>query len=383
MPMPQQASTYRMTTHRSQYTSDWYDEKRTGRSKVAFKQPLINHIVFVIDGSSSMGMHKRSVIKVIEGQIAYLARRSKELGQETRVTVYVFADGVECLVYDVDVLRLPEIGTLYEPYGNTALVGATMRALKDLEATSQIHGDHSFLLYVLSDGQENASFDEEGYRYDEQAVSYRVNALPDNWTVAGLVPDQVANWEAQKFGFPKENLSVWDASSATGMDEVGAVVNTATEAYLVGRAQGVRGSKTIFSTGSDTVNKKAVQATLQPLAGDKYRLIPVTPEGAVKGTKVRVDKFVKEDCGMPFRLGTVYYQWNKTEKVQPQKRLAVVDKRTDRVYVGTGDEIRQMIGLPSMSVTQKATPNPDFDVFVQSTAPNRNLLAFTRILVML
>lgn len=375
---------YNTLDKRSNHSAYDYDIKRTGRSKVAFKQPLINHIVFVIDGSSSMSGHQDAVVKVINGQVAYLARRSQEMGQETRVSVYVFADGVECLVHDVDVLRLPSIADLYSPYGNTALIDATLKALKELESTSQIHGDHSFLFYVISDGQENASFDDAngGYRYDTSVVTERISNLPENWTVAALVPNQIAKRESISFGFPKENIDIWDTSSAQGMSEVGSSVNRATESYLTGRASGVRGSRAIFSTGSDVVNKQAIQATLTPLAGDKYRLIPVVTTG-VKGDKVRVDQFIRDDCGMKFQLGTVYYQWNKTEKVQPHKRLAVVEKKTDKVYVGTGDEIRQMIGLPDMSVSQKATPNPDFDVFVQSTAANRNLLQHTKVLVML
>jgi hypothetical protein len=43
-----------------------------------------------------------------------------------------------------------------------------------------------------------------------------------------------------------------------------------------------------------------------------------------------------------------------------------------------------MLGLPvGVALTIGAGPNPDYDVFVQSTAPNRNLVAFTKVLVML
>lgn len=374
--------------HRSMYGNQ-YDERRTGCSGRTFVQPLKNHIVFAIDGSSSMDGHTKSVVKVIEDQIAYLARRSQEMEQETRVSVYVFADGVQCLVQDVDVLRLPSIGDLYEPYGNTALIAATMQALDDLEKIPTTYGDHSSLVYVITDGQENASFDKNGYRYARSAVSKRLEGLPDNVTVALLAPDILAKQKAVDWGFPRDNVAIWDNTSRTGMDQVETVVTAATENYFAGRARGQRGSRNIFSTGADAVNKATVQAALTPLPGDKYRLIPVVPaEGTVKDEKgqypkIRVDKFIREDCGMKFQLGTVFYQWNKREKVQPQKQLAVVEKATDKVYTGTGDEIRRMIGLPDMSVTQKADPNPKYDIFVQSTAPNRNLVAHTKVLVML
>jgi hypothetical protein len=360
-----------------------YGIKRTGRSAVAYKQNLINHIAIVVDGSSSMDIHAQSVVKVVDAQTAYLARRSKEMDQETRVSVYVFADDVECLIYDTDVLRLPSIKNLYAPYGNTALLSATIKSQQDLAATSTLYGEHSFLTFVITDGQENCSYDARHQRLRPAALNALINGLEDNWTVAALVPDVIGKREAISFGFPKDNVAIWDTSSAAGLEEAGEVINAATESFLQGRASGQRGSRTIFSTGSDAVNKATVSAALTPLAGDKYRLIPVVPDGAAKGTKVRVDKFIKDDCGMSFKLGTVYYQWNKRESVQPQKRLAVVEKKTDRVFVGTGDEIRDMIGLPSMLFKDKPVANPDYDVFVQSTAPNRNLLAFTKVLVML
>lgn len=379
--------------HRSYFRSD-YDTSRTGRNKrTAFKQPLINHIAFVIDASSSMQHHRASVVKVVEGQVAYLARRSVELGQETRVSVYVFADGIECLVFDVDVLRLPKIGDLYDPYGNTALIGATLKALADLKQTAETYGDHSYFLQVVTDGEENASFDENDLRYETDAVKSQIGGLADNWTVVGYVPDQRAMREAIAFGFPKDNLAIWDTTSDQGASEMGQVAMAATESYLVGRSQGVRGTRTAFSTGADVVNQKTV-AALKPLPVSDYKIIPVVPRPGVvavekvtkKGTTkvyppIRVDEYVRDDCGLPFQLGHVYYEWSKAELIQPQKRLAIVAKNGE-VFVGTGDEIRTMIGLPVLNKKFAPDVNKDYSIFVQSTAPNRHLVAHSRILVM-
>src|SRR6188508_3210323 len=115
----------------------------TGRSNKVYKQRLVNHVAFVLDGSSSMDIHAASVVKVVDAQTAYLARRSKEMDQETRVSVYVFADEVECLIYDTDVLRLPSIKDLYSPYGWTALLAATIKSQQDLAATGTLYGEHS------------------------------------------------------------------------------------------------------------------------------------------------------------------------------------------------------------------------------------------------
>ncbi len=120
-------------------------------------QNFINHVALVLDASSSMSRLSGKVIEVADQQIAYLARRSRELDQETRVTVYVFANKVECVIYDKDVLRMPSLKQLYRVGGMTALLAATLTSQRELAQTAQLYGDHSFLTFVLTDGQENAS----------------------------------------------------------------------------------------------------------------------------------------------------------------------------------------------------------------------------------
>jgi hypothetical protein len=66
-------------------------------------QNYINHVVLNLDASASMGPHRNNLIRVADGQIKYLAQRSQELDQETRVSVYSFNEEVECLIYDKDV----------------------------------------------------------------------------------------------------------------------------------------------------------------------------------------------------------------------------------------------------------------------------------------
>jgi len=84
-------------------------------------QNLINHVVFVLDASSSMRKIAADLVKVVDGQVARLARRSQQVDQETRVTIYTFADTAQWHVYEKDVLRLPSIKDLYKAIGNTAL----------------------------------------------------------------------------------------------------------------------------------------------------------------------------------------------------------------------------------------------------------------------
>lgn len=325
----------------------------------------INHVVLVLDESSSMHPHRRDLIRVADGHIQYLARRSKELDQETRVSVYTFADTVQCRIYDKDVLRLPSIADLYRPNGMTALIDATVKSLDDLALTPQLYGDHAFLAFVLTDGAENRS------RATSRDLSTRLNALPAHWTVAVLVPNQIGKFEAQGFGFPTDNIAIWDPSNAAGIAEAGTIIERATENFMTNRSRGVRGTRALFSTGADAVNVATVTATLAPLSQSVYDVLPVHSDAPIRD--------YVHSRGLSYTIGHGYYQLTKTETIQAGKGVAVREKRTGRFY--TGPAARDLLGLPAMDVRVKPDYNPDFDVFVQSTSVNRRLVVGTDLLI--
>ncbi|MFI8966821.1 vWA domain-containing protein [Streptomyces sp. NPDC053493] len=342
-------------------------------------QNYINHVALVLDASSSMSHLSGKVVEVADQQIAYLARRSRELDQETRVTVYVFADTVECVIYDKDVLRMPSLKQLYRAGGMTALLAAALKSQRELAQTAQLYGDHSFLTFVLTDGQENASHRcPDAFSKDPRelvgAVAGMIATQEDNWTLAVLVPDQMGRREAMQCGFPKENIAIWDATSTKGLEEAGQVIQEATEKFMVGRTKGIRGSRAVFSTGAETVNQDTIKAAgLTPADPSAYALLPVDRAAAIREWVV--------DAGHTYRTGGAYYELSKSEKVQARKQIAVLEKKTDRVY--TGPEARALLGLPDVEVRVKPDHNDNFTIFVQSTSVNRKLVPNTRLLLML
>ncbi|MFF3504258.1 vWA domain-containing protein [Streptomyces sp. NPDC003247] len=343
------------------------------------KQNYINHVALVLDASSSMSHLSRKVVEVADQQIAYLARRSRELDQETRVTVYAFADEVECVIYDKDVLRMPSLKQLYRVGGMTALLAAALKSQRELAQTAQLYGDHSFLTFVLTDGQENASHrcpdaPSRNARELVEAVSRMIETQEANWTLAVLVPDQMGKREAMQCGFPKDNIAIWDATSTQGLEEAGQVIQQATEKFMVGRTQGIRGSRAVFSTGAEAVNKDTIKAAgLAPVDPSAYQLIQVGRDAGIRDWVV--------ESGHTYRTGGAFYQLSKSEKIQARKRIAVLEKKTDRVY--TGPEARALLGLPDVEVRVKPNHNDDFTIFVQSTSVNRKLVPNTRLLLML
>jgi hypothetical protein len=328
----------------------------------------INHVAFVIDRSGSMRGHEESVVKVFDAQIEHLARRSRELDQETRASVYLFDDVIDCLFYDKDVLRMPSLKGLYAPRNQTAMVRGTLQAISDLKQTPEIYGDHAFLLYVLTDGQENC----HGNAAELRRV---IAALPDHWTVAAMVPDQRGVHEAKSFGFPAGNVQVW-STAAGGMAEVGEIVRKSVDSYMQSRAVGVRGSKGLFSVDAGAVTSSVVKA-----AGLK----PVTAVCLAVSEAQPIREFV-ESRGYAYVIGQAFYQLTKPEVIQPGKLIAVRHRLSGRVY--TGPDARSVLGLPGHEVRVApagAAPgsygHAEYDIFVQSTSVNRKLVPGTTLLL--
>lgn len=326
----------------------------------------INHIVFVIDRSGSMASLAQEVVKVFDSQIQYLAQRSKELEQETRVSVYLFNGQVQCLVYDKDVLRLPSLAGFYQAAGSTALIDGTLKAISDLKKTPELYGDHSFLVYVLTDGQNTDN------AYLSKNLSHEIKTLPDNWTVAVLVPSQLSAREAKQFGFPSENVQIW-ATDNDGLREVGEVLKQTTGAYMQARITGVRGTKSLFNLDTGGLKTNVVKKILDQLSPSGYLILPVRKDAVIKD-------FVESWTGKDYRQGSSYYQLTKPEIIQKSKQICVRNKRDGCIYSGV--HARAVIGLPASEVKVSPTHHAEFDIFVQSTSINRKLVAGTELIVL-
>lgn len=331
-------------------------------------QRLINHVVLVLDASWSMNGKQNKLIDAADDQIKYLARRSEELSQETRVSIYYFGETtIECLIFDMDVMRLPSIKELYKVLReNTSLIDAIMKSQEDLETTSQLYGDHAFLTFVLTDGEENRS-----RKYSATDLKNKIFNAPENWSMGFLVPDQNGVRWMENLGVLRDSIAIWDTKSTAGLDVATSAIRNATETFMSNRSKGVRGTRSVFSTGADAVNVKTVTESLVVIPKSAYGIYEV-PEVA------RIDETVKKVMG-GYKIGSSFYQLTKTETIQPQKEIIVVDKQSGKAYGGA--QARNLIGLPARAVRVKPDYNPKYDIYVQSTSINRKLLANTRVLV--
>lgn len=352
----------------------------------------ITHAAILIDKSGSMARHASSVVKVVDEHIKFLAEQAVALNQEIRVTVIAFGSTVETLIFDTGAQWLPSIRGMYQTSGNTALIDAVMKANADLKKQddltkiARLVGEHNYLTFVFTDGQENWSSNTASDLKD------LLNRQGENWTVACMVPDIRAKMTAERYGFPHNNITTWDTSSVRGVEEAGQVLRGATQTYLTNINRGVRGSTTMFVGGSDQVNQQAIDASgLKPLDPSQFMLIPVANPGdrltvAVKKRDpkqrkcVLINDFV-EATGRRYVVGKTFYQLgDMSEVVQANKLIAVVDNQTAKVYLG--EAARKLLRLPDTRVRLKKDPNGRYDVYIASHATNRLLPIGSQILLL-
>lgn len=329
-------------------------------------QPLKNHIAILLDVSVSMSSILPQVKKVFQNQIEFLRKKSILAEQETRVSVYVFSDEVKNLIYDVDVARPMEIDDL-RSVGNTALLDAVGISIDDFKLLPEKYGDHSFILYLLTDGQENWS-----RKFNARTIRDKIAGLPENYSVCAFAPGRNSIELLEAYGIPKGNIEKWDTTDA-GVKEVGDKFERSMDNFYTARSKGVRASSTIFSDLS-----KLTLADVKTVAKEikNYQIIINEDVKAVY-----IKPLVESKLKIDYVKGRSFYELVKNETVQEDKSIAIQDKKTGKIYAGY--DARAILNLPSIG-SVKITPvqSPKWNIYVQSNAVNRNVIPKQRVLVL-
>jgi len=341
---------------------------------------IINHFWLDLDASSSMAGYTDTLVRVVDELISNMAQKSTELEQETRITINTFESpgNRKCLVWDKDVLRMPTIRGLYKAYGWTALIQCVDISLNEMGEIPTRYGDHSFVGYVVTDGYENSS-------PNKYVLLNRVPKLPENWTLAGLVPDNAGRDQLVAYGFPRNNVETWDTTTVRGVEEVIQRIGSSASSFMEARTTGVRGVSAASGTSLFQLKPTSVaeiQSKLEVLDPTKFSLYSVY-------TKERIDEFVGRYTGKPYARGEAYYELNvaalkaakkRKEKIQGYKKIAILVLKTGKLYAGA--EARNLLGLGTQDAEVAPEQYPDYKIFVQSTADNRVLWPNTQVLVM-
>ncbi len=331
-------------------------------------QVLKNHVAILLDTSGSMSHLLQDAVKIFNKQIHFLRQKSLDFDQETRVSVYTFNSSVECLISDTDVARPVEIQGNLRADGMTAMIDCMTLAISDLKELPVKYGDHSFILYILSDGIENASSP-----YNKQNIKKMMASLDDRWTIAAYVPDLNAKSYMESYGLHSGNIEKWDTTKQ-GIEELGQKFEKTMDNYFVGRKSGVKSSRTIFSDLKD-VTATSVKKVLSEIKSSAVEIV------INEGTQaVEIKPLVEKKTNLIYSKGCAYYELVKNEHVQPQKEIIVQNKKTGKFY--SGDNARKLLQLPNQEVKIVPGDFGEWIVYVQSTSVNRKVIPKQRVLVL-
>lgn len=324
---------------------------------------LVNHVALVLDASPSMYYHVQNVRKVVTSLLGSMAAS----GIDTRVSIYTFSgpDQIRRECFDTT----PALAQFeYTVKGNsTALIDASLTCIRDLATIERSVAtlgdeDHTFLVYVITDGEDNTS------RNPVSTLRTSIDALSDSWTIATMVPNATGVHRAKMCGFPAGNIEVWKAHDAKGFEEVGNALNATYSDYSTARSMGVRSSSTLFVDASN-INTNIVQSLLTETTGGIY-----TSHGTYQ-----IRDYVEQVTGKPYMTGSAFYELTKRETIQPQKQIVIVEKNGGRKYAGA--DARRLLGLPDYKVDVAPGDFGAWQIFVQSTSVNRKIVAGTRVYI--
>lgn len=334
-----------------------------------------SYIGIARDHSGSMTRIQEAARTDYNDNIAAIKKAAVREGIDTIVSVVSFR---ERFVHPE--VTLSSIGALrplldYRCGGGTPLYDSVATLIAEFKNVKDIRDeDVSFLITAITDGEENQS------RTTAEWLSGEIRRLQatDKWTFAFRVPHGYARGLSNRLGIPLANILEWEATEE-GMREASYHTQTAYDGYATSYAAAPRGasfsSKSFYETNLDSVSKDVVKKSLSDVTS-QVKVYNIT----AKDDKRQIRDYVEEKIGKHMPRGSAFYQLTKKEnEVQQEKLLAVLDKKTKKVYSGTS--ARDLLGLPQQG-TCRVQPGDhgDYDLFVQSTSVNRKLVGGTKLL---
>lgn len=342
------------------------------------KKPLREDIIIIVDRSSSM----RGIWPTIQRMHAKLVEdfrtSASALGRVIDLTTITFADDVSTptMVRNIQRMSSDELHDRHNIlaghcYGWTALWDAVGRGIE----TADEHGEHesfetSHLIIVLTDGEENRS-----KRFDIAEIKCMMSTrtATDIWTFTFQVPPGSKRQFCRNTDVPEGNVVEWEATEK-GARSTFVATSSAANHYLSMRSQGLRSSRSFYTTDMASVSKSDVKSALRAMTD---------VSGACKVLTSTTDSEIRpfiESRGFDYKRGAAFYQLVKRESaVQDYKKLIITEIGKPGIFCGTS-EARRLLGLPQTG-TVKIVPgdHAGFEIFVQSTSVNRKLPAGTKV----
>lgn len=334
----------------------------------------VTHVKILLDKSGSMDPHRAGAVKALNEIIVPLQGKSRE--QDIRAEVVQFGADLTCTVPETAADNLKPI-TNYDYYpneGHTALNYVIAKTIQDLKSLPDYKDPNvSFLLIVITDGRNNHPVSLP--HYSDFQVRNWIQELQgtDRFTLVVSCPQGDVTHIGKTYGVPEGNIQGWDQNSKEGMETVSRGTQRGLTNYVAIRATGQRATKSFYE--EINIGRQGIRAVTKDLVAervDRFKRVKVTKQTNVKD--------LIESKGMVFELGRLFYQLQKPETVQHHKEI-ILQRRDDATKMYGGAQVRDKLGIPH-GADGKVVPGNlgEWVVWIQSTSPNRKLLAGMEVL---
>ena len=325
---------------------------------------LQTHCAFCIDESGSVANIVKPLVEAYNQTVTDIRQAVLDEGQEASMTALAFGDRVlkHRILYvgqQVQTVKPLDHNSL-NPTGMTPLFDSVYRAIKKLEELDDGKPDTSFVISVVTDGEENQSVD-PGVPTTVREIEKKT--ATDRWTFTFLVPNGREDIFSSRFNIPRGNVQGWDTKTARGTKEAFVVSSAAYRGFFKEKTVagiGKKMSSKSFYSNTENLTVREARSALSEITNQVMFLT------APKEYQIR-DLII--DSGQSWIKGAAFYQLVKTEKkVQDYKMVALRVKSSLKVY--SGQDARDMLGIGGAVGTVRLVPGDHgkFDVFIQSTS---------------
>jgi len=333
---------------------------------------LQTHVAFCIDESGSISGIVKPLVAAYNKNVGAIRDAVLAEGQEATMTALAFGHRtlkhrVLYVGHQVQTVEELKDGDI-KPSGMTPLFDSVYRAIKKLEELDDGKEDTTFVINVVTDGQENSSND-PGVRATIREMEKKI--ATDRWTFAFLVPNGSGLYFAREYGIPRGNIQEWDERTAIGTETAFVRSAAAFSGYFAGKTKGIKATRSFYADLSDVTVRKA-RSALSEITSQVQFIVP------------HMDCQIRDAIighGLEWIKGAAFYQLIKTEKkVQDYKLVALRVKTSGKVYCG--QDARDMLGIGQAVGTVRLVPgdHAKFDVFIQSTSVNRKIPAGSEVM---
>lgn len=168
------------------------------------------YVLFVLDESGSMEQTRKLTINGVNEQIQELKKTADKI--ETYVSLVTFNSTVKTVRWNIPLGEFEDIrNEEYIPNGMTSMLDAVGQSLSKLKnEVNDKEDDTSFLVIIVSDGEENNSRE---YDYNKVAAIISELKAKKNWTITYMGANQDLSEVTKSLNLDVNKVATWETST--------------------------------------------------------------------------------------------------------------------------------------------------------------------------